>query len=81
VVDQARRRPLALDGHVQRVDGDLDVQGLSHAPADDLARVHVEQRGQVQPTFPGGDVGEIGERTWFGAAAWKLRASLLGAIG
>ena len=60
-MDQAWRRPLALDGHAQRVQRNLGVQGLAHGPTDDLARVHVQDRGQVQPAFAGGDVGEVSE--------------------
>jgi len=29
--------------------------------ADDLAGVHVQDRGEVEPAFSGWDVGEIGE--------------------
>ena len=60
-MDQPRRWPLALDGHVQRVDGDLGVQGLAHGPADNLAGVHVEDCGQVQPAFRGGYVSQVSE--------------------
>jgi hypothetical protein len=37
------------------------VLGPAEPDPGDLAGVHVEDRGQVQPAFCGGDVGEVGE--------------------
>lgn len=71
-MDPPGRRTLALDGHVQRVDGDLGVQGLAHGPTDNLACVHVEDRGQVQPAFCGEDVGEVGEPGLFRMRGLKV---------
>lgn len=45
---RAGGRPLALDGHMQSVEGDLDAQRRAHAPADSLASEEVEQGGEVQ---------------------------------
>ena len=60
-MDEPVGGPLALDGHGQGIQRDLGVQGLAHRPADDLAGVHVEACGQIQPTFAGGYAGEIGK--------------------
>jgi len=49
-MDQPRRWPLSLDGHVLSLESDLGVQGLAHGPANDLARVHVQDRGRFQST-------------------------------
>ena len=80
MMDQPWRGPLTLGGHVQRVECDLGMQGLAHRPADDLAGVQVEDRGQVQPAFAGRDV-RSASQIWFGDWVVKLRPSLLGAIG
>ncbi len=61
VVDQAVRGPLTFYGHVEGLQGDLDVQGLAHGPADDLAGVDVGDGGEVEPAFSGRDVDQIGE--------------------
>jgi hypothetical protein len=60
-MNQPRRRPLSLDGHLERIEGDLHVQRRAHAPADDVAGEEVEHGGQVQPAVAGRDVGEIGQ--------------------
>jgi hypothetical protein len=57
VVDPPRRGPLALNGQVERVQGDLGVQGLAHRPAGDLAGGHVDDGRKLEPTFASGDVG------------------------
>ena len=41
----------ALQGHHQRVDAQLGPEVVGHAPADDLARGQVLDRGQVQPAL------------------------------
>jgi hypothetical protein len=51
----------AVHGHVQRVDDELGAHVLSHRPADDRAGVGVLDRGEVQPAFPGAQVGDVGE--------------------
>ena len=48
-MNETWRRPLALDRHVQRLEGDPGVQRLAHRPADDLAGVHVDERGEADP--------------------------------
>ena len=62
------------------------MQGLAHAPAHDLARVHVDQHGKKEPTFAGPGIelapAEAGVRsasqTWFDAVAAKFLRSLFG---
>jgi hypothetical protein len=58
-MDQAGFRPAALQGHDQRVHAQPGPQVIRHRPADDLARGHVLDRGQVQPALVRGQVGEI----------------------
>jgi len=47
-------------GHFQGFDAEIRVQGVLHAPADDLSAEQVDDAGQVEEAFIGGDVGDIG---------------------
>lgn len=53
VVDEARRRLLALDGHGQGRDGQFRPHMVTHRPADDLPGEEIEDDGQIEPSFPG----------------------------
>ena len=55
-MDQPLRGPLTLNGHVQGVEDDLGVQSIAHRPVDNPAGEHVEDDGEVEPIFAGGDV-------------------------
>src|SRR4051794_27287814 len=59
VVDQPGLRPAALQGHHQGVHAQPGLEVVGHAPADDLARGQVLDRGQVQPALVRGQVAEI----------------------
>src|SRR3954449_7259565 len=59
VMDQAGFRPAPLQGHDQRVHAQPGPEVVGHAPADDLARGRVLERGQVQPALVGRQVAEI----------------------
>ena len=61
MLDQPRRRALASDGHVEGFECDRGMKGLAHAPAHDLAGVHVDQRRKKEPAFTGPDVGQVRE--------------------
>src|SRR4051794_26779569 len=61
MVDQPRRRLPPLQAHPQGVARQLGPEVVGHRPADDLARGHVLDRGQVQPALAGRDVGEVGQ--------------------
>src|SRR3954464_14818698 len=58
-MDQAGFRPAPLQGHDQRVHAQPGPEVVGHAPADDLARGQVLDRGQVQPALVGRQVAEI----------------------
>jgi hypothetical protein len=45
MVDQARRRLLALDGHGQGCDGQFRPHVVTHRPADDFAGEEIEHDG------------------------------------
>jgi len=61
MVDQSRRRPLALDGHCERFQRDLGMKRLAHRPPDDLACVQIQDGCEIQPTFAGRDVGQVSQ--------------------
>ncbi len=61
VVDQPARRVMPLDGHDQGVDAQPGLEMVRHGPADDLARGHVLDRGQIQEAFAGRDVRDVGQ--------------------
>ena len=79
MLDQPGRRALASDGHVACFEGDRGMQRLAHAPAHDLAGMHVDQRceEQSQPSPVRIQV-RSASHTWFGAVAVKVRRSLFG---
>src|SRR3954447_18563111 len=52
---------MPLDGHDQGVDAQLGPEVVGHGPADDLARGHVLDRGQIQEALVGRDVGDVGQ--------------------
>src|SRR3954447_25914525 len=52
---------MPLDGHDQGVDAQLGPEVVGHRPADDLARGHVLDRGQIQEALVGRDVGDVGQ--------------------
>src|SRR4051812_28515172 len=61
VMDQAGFRPAALQGHDQRVHAQPGPEVVGHAPADDLARGQVLDRGRVQPALVGRQVADVGQ--------------------
>src|SRR6476469_7971479 len=52
---------MPLDGHDQSADAQLGPEVVGHGPADDLARGHVLDRGQIQEALVGRDVGDVGQ--------------------
>src|SRR5215203_1963055 len=59
VVDQPAWRVMPLEGHDQGVDAQLGPEVVGHGPADDLARGHVLDRGQIQEALAGRNVGDV----------------------
>jgi len=60
VMDQALGRPAIGQRHVERSDDQGGLHGRIHGPADDLARVQIEDGGEVEPALVGADVGDVG---------------------
>jgi len=59
VMDQPWRGLPPLDGHSKRPHGHLFIWRRTHSPADDPARVQIEEHGQIQPARAGGNGREI----------------------
>ncbi len=78
MMDRPGRWPLSLDGHVQSLESDLGVQGLAHGPANDLARVHVQDRSEVQPAFARRHIGQVGEPDFVGGLGREAPAEPVG---
>src|SRR3954453_6833230 len=59
VKDQPGRGPATPDGVAQgRVD-QVGAQMIGHCPADDTSRGQVDDGGQIQPSLPAVDVGDV----------------------
>jgi hypothetical protein len=73
---------LALEpSHAQRVDDNVARHVLAQAPANHLTDKRVDHHGQKQPTFVGGDVGNVAPQTQSSCATVVCRSSRLSAIG
>src|SRR5712692_7460141 len=51
--------PAPADRHLEGFDHQKGVQAGTHRPTHDPAREDVEDDGQVEPAFPGSDVGDV----------------------
>ncbi len=47
--------------HQQRVEHEFSGQRRLHRPTDDLARVQVHDDGEVEPSLPGPNIGDVGD--------------------
>ena len=61
VMNEAVACPAAAKRHVQCVDYELCAHVIGRAPADDPATVGVLDGGQVDPTLPGPQMGDVGD--------------------
>jgi hypothetical protein len=61
VVNQPWLWPAAVHGHLQRVGDELGAHVLGHRPADDHSAVGVLDGCEVEPAFPGSEVGDVGD--------------------
>lgn len=71
VVQQARRGLAHFKRHLQRGDDQVAFQAIAHGPADNPARVQIQDHGQVQPAFSGRNVGNICQPFSLGRLALK----------
>lgn len=70
--DQSRGRALPADGHVQGVQGKLGVDALGKGIPHNFLGAQVFDNGEIQPAFPGGDVGDVAHPGLVGAAESEL---------
>ena len=66
VVQQARGRPAPLQRLFESCQPQENMQGRRTRPADRPSTPQIEDRGQIQPAFPGSEVGDVGHPTWVG---------------
>ncbi len=52
-------RPPLMDGLLERVEYKSGMRGATDTPADDPAGVGIDDKGHIDETLPGGDIGEI----------------------
>ena len=55
------RDDAGVQGAAQGTGDDLGVEGVGELPAEDGAAVEIEDDGQVEPAFVGGDVGDVAD--------------------
>src|SRR5664280_1462004 len=61
-MDEALAGSLALpEGHLQGIEGEVGTQVVRRLPADDVARVDVEDERDVDEARPGTHIGQIGD--------------------
>jgi len=49
------------DGHQQRINGQVAAHTRLHRPTNYLSREQIEYHRQIQPTFVGADIGDVGD--------------------
>lgn len=55
-----RRKRLAMfDSHGEGIEGQAGLEIFLHSPADDFAAVEIHNAGEIEPTFPGSNVGNV----------------------
>ena len=60
VVQERMPGPAVGQGHLQGLDAEVGVQGILHAPADDLSAEKIDDPGEVEQAFIGVDIRDIG---------------------
>lgn len=69
VVDRPFLRRSTGQCHVECSARERLVRTITHRPANDTPRVHVEHSGQVQPALPGRHIGDVGHPHAIGTEA------------
>src|SRR5215208_4286330 len=59
VVNQPRRWPASVDGHVHSIENQFRPKVVRHGPSYDSPGVSVEHEREVEPAFPGSDVSDV----------------------
>jgi hypothetical protein len=72
VVDQASSGTAVVDSHIQSVEYQLRPEMVGHRPSDDLSRIGVQDKREVEPAFPGSHVSDV----CYPKAIWSLRSEV-----
>ena len=76
-----RKRSPVFNSHGQSMQRQAGLETFLHGPADDFAAVKIHDAGQIKPTFPGGDVGNIADPNLIDAGGRGLCSEAIGADG
>src|SRR5262249_16298420 len=74
MVNQARPWSAAREPHPQRVGDELRSHVVCHRPTDDRPREGILHSGEVEPTLPGREVGDVGDPERVGGVWSKATA-------
>ncbi len=72
VVDEPRAGAAGADGHRERIQGQFRAQVVGQRPADDAARMRVEEHREVQPTFGCGEIGDVPDPQTIGGGGGEV---------
>ena len=81
VMDQRSRWPAPDERHGQRITGQFPAQMLRHRPPHDPTRAGIKDHRQIQPAFPGRDVGDVADPQLIELLDSELACTRLGAAG
>jgi len=81
VMQQPLARSAARQRHAEGVERELLGDPVAHRPADDAARVQVEDYRQVEPAFPGRNVRDVGHPDRIGRGRRELARQHVGRDG
>jgi hypothetical protein len=68
MMDEPFGRAALPEGHGQRVQTEGGCERGSESPADELAAVNVEDAGDVEPAFVGGNIGDVSDPDFIAGA-------------
>src|SRR5262245_33372820 len=80
-MQQGALRSAFTKGVVERLAGEFGPQVIRRGPADDLPRAEIEDGSQIQPTFAGRDVSDIGHPGLIDLVAAELLIERVGSEG
>ena len=78
VMDKRAAEVAPRQRHVQCGQQQLGAQVSGHRPADHAAREAVDDRGEIQPAFPGAHVGDVADQELVGWVGVKSRCTRWG---
>ena len=70
-----------FDSHGEGVERQAGLEIFLHSPADDFAAVEIHDAGQIEPTFPGSNVGNVADPNLVDAGRRALSGQAIGGDG